>query len=299
MGGIVYFRLSDIFNKLRPKGVNTAPLLFYSEGKTIFGAMKCARPLDVAIGSRDIKQVEALLDKGANPNLVSNATGPAIKEAAKTGDLDIVKLVHKRGGDVNGRDSVGGTALHASISEMYDFNSKEQLAVMEYLLDHGARNDFTNSCDMTPLEWARQLQRPEAERLIASHMGVNTLDELKPSRQPDGSYLFDIKFEDAHTSVKAVIPGLRDAYNYINKGETGIDGQWIVKAAEQKLAAFALDGAELSLMQGGSRVTGPVDPAQPCQLMLVPEHVRKSWGKTATNENVKPLKPISFKKPAA
>jgi hypothetical protein len=299
MGGIVYFRLSDVFNKLRPKGVNTAPLLFYSEGKTIFGAMKCARPLDVAIGSRDIKAVEALLDKGANPNLVAHASGPAIKEAARIGNLDMVKLVHKRGGDVNGRDSVGGTALHASISEMYGYNMKQQLAVIQYLLDNGARTDFRNSCDMTPLEWARQLGHTEVERLLASHMGVNTLDELKPSRQPDGSYLLDIKFEDAHKSVKAVIPGLRDASNYINKGEDGIDGQWIVKAAEQKLGAFALDGAQLSLIQGGKRVDGPVDPLQPCQLMLVPEHVWKAWATPATSETMQPLKPISFRKPSA
>ncbi|MEZ0262636.1 MAG: ankyrin repeat domain-containing protein [Alphaproteobacteria bacterium] len=315
MGGIVYFRLSAVFNKLTPKGVNTAPLLFYSGDGKIFGAMKCARPLDVAIGSRDIKAVEALLDKGANPNLVAAASGPAIKEAARIGNPDMVKLVHKRGGDVNGRDSVGGTALHASISECYDFNLKDQLAVVEYLLDNGARTDLKNSCDMTPLEWARQLQRPELERAIASAMGVDTLEELKPSRQQDGTYLLDIKFEDAHTSVKAVIPGLRDAYNYISKGEEGLDGQWIVKAAEMKLGAFALDDAQLTLTQGGKPVTGPVDPAKSYQLLLVPEHIWKQRAQAAadekaafddkldkglpTDDKVKGLKPISFKKPKA
>jgi Ankyrin repeats (3 copies) len=315
MGGIVYFRLSEVFNKLMPKGVNTAPLLFYSGDGKIFGAAKCARPLDVAVARNDMKEAEALLDRGANPNLVAAAAGPAIREAAKKGNLAMVKMLHKRGADVNGRDSAGGTALHASISESYGFNNKEQVEVIEYLLDHGARTDLKNSCDMTPLEWARQLQRPELERAIATSMGVDTLDELKPARQMDGTYLLDITFEDAHTSVKAIVPGLRDAYNYIQKGEEGLDGQWIVKAAEAKLGAFALDAAQLSLTQGGKPVTGPLDPAKSYQLLLVPEHIWKQREKDAadekaafkgkldaglpTDDTVKGMKPISFKKPAA
>jgi len=315
MGGITYDRLSAVFNKLRPKGVNTAPLLFYSEKGTPFGALKLARPLDIAVVKSDLAEAERLLDKGANPNLNNHFGGPPVRDAAKKANLDMVKLLVSRGADVNGRDTAGGTALHASISEMYSFNTQQQLAVIEYLLDKGARTDLKNSCDMTPLEWARQLEKPEAERALATAMGVDTLTELKPVRQPDGTYLFDIKFEDAHTSVKAIIPGLRDAYNYVQKGPEGLDGQWIVKAAEMKLGAFALGTAQLSLTQGGKPVTGPLDPAKSYQLLLVPEHIWKQREAAAAAEKaafddklgkglptdgaVKGLKPISFKKPSA
>jgi hypothetical protein len=316
MGGITYDKLSHVFNKLRPKGVNTAPWLFFSEKGTPFGIAKLPRPLDLAVGGRDIKQVEALLDKGANPNLVTHFSGPAIKDAAKVYEPDIVKLLHKRGADVNGTDTAGGTALHAAISEMYSFNIDAQTEIIQYLLDNGARTDMKNSCDMTALEWARQLQRPEAERLIAKHMGFDTVTEIASAKKTDGTYAFPVTAGNPGDS-KIVIEGLRKIYDYPDfDTRVGKASNLTHQAARMGEEVFGLGKCEAFIRETGKTdAVTAIAGGGSYELVLLPEAVIKARLKAAadekqafddhlgaglpTNDKVKGMKPISFKKPAA
>lgn len=315
MGGITYDRLSLVFNKLRPKGVNTAPWMFYSEKGTPFGVLKMPRPLDIAIRNSDIKEVETLLDKGADPNLVTHFSGPAIKEAARTADIDIVKLVHSRGADLNGTDTAGGTALHAAVSDTYGFNAQKKLEILQYLLDNGARTDLRNSCDMTPLEWARRLGNAEAETLIAKHLGFDTCAELAPAKQPDGTYVFPVNAGEPG-SLRASIAGLRDIYALCDVETRQIPALVLTaKAAHLAENAFGLGKCAISIRETGKEAA--VDQLSfggSYELVLVPEAVLKRRAQAAADEKaafndkldkglptegkVKGLKPISFKKPS-
>jgi hypothetical protein len=237
--------LSKIFNALIPNTVNKSPrAIVFEHGRPVI--LKGPRPLDVALQNHDKAEAERLLKKGANPNLCSHFSGPALNEAVKTGDIALVKLIVENGGNVNGVNTANTTALHTAISELRHVRVAEQKEIMEYLLEKGARLDTKNSCDMTPLEWAKQLGDAQSESILAKASGVDLLDELKPFLQQDGSYQFNVTLERMPKSIKIDVPDFRDFYFYANIDDGKIDLKPVGAQISRKVSeVFGLDDARI------------------------------------------------------
>ena len=296
-----FYRLSRIFNALIPNTVNKSPrVLFFERGK--FGILKTARPLDEALRAHDHALVEELLKKGANPNLCTHFTGPALNEAVRTGDLALVKTIVEHGADINGVNTANTCALHQAVSELR--SSPSQKDILEYLLSRNPRLDIKNSCDMTPLEWARQLDNAECERILGKASGIDPLAELKPFLQQDGSYLFDATMERMPTnSIKIDVPSFRKLYFYarIEDGEINLKplGEEIAKKAatifgleDAKIGyrGNAADGYKLEIVPAG---VWRAQAEQEAEAKRVFDDILHNGIPTA--QDVQPLKPITFK----
>lgn len=297
---VIFERLSKIFNALTPNTVNKSPrALYFEHGK--FGILKTARPLDIALMNRDQAQAEALLAKGANPNLCTHFSGPALNEAVKTGQLPLVKLIIEHGGDINGVNTANATALHTAISELR--HRPEQKEILEYLLAQNPRLDIKSSCNDTPLEWARQLEDAQGERLLAKAAGIDTLDRLKPFLQTDGSYLFNANLERTQTQIKVSVPDFLEMEYYIEIQNNKIDLEHVEKGALLRASElFGLDDAKVGYR--GNATDG-------YKMELVPAGIwRAKEAQLAesqrlfddllqnglpTGQEVQPMKPISFK----
>ena len=93
-------------------------------------------PLGHAIDEDDVVIVEALLKKGANPNLTASETGETLlMSAAKYSTPEVVEALIKGGADVNARNKSGQTALTLA-------DSKDNLwrnEIVALLKRHGAK----------------------------------------------------------------------------------------------------------------------------------------------------------------
>jgi hypothetical protein len=134
-----------------------------------------ATPYMLAAASYDAKLMRLLVDHGADPRLVGDGKITALILAAGLHEvsywephtaeqdrkaLECVKLAIELGADVNSATVTGDTALHAAA---YTGST----AIIQYLVDHGARLDAEDTYGQTPLVIA--------ERLFASRMVSNVL----------------------------------------------------------------------------------------------------------------------------
>ena len=94
----------------------------------------------VAIEDDDLDKVRALLDSGLSPDthidFGENFETPLMK-AARSGTLEIARLLLDRGADVNVRDREQATALEAAVS-------RDQTAMVALLLEKGADPNTVN-----------------------------------------------------------------------------------------------------------------------------------------------------------
>ncbi|CAE8595256.1 unnamed protein product [Polarella glacialis] len=91
------------------------------------------RPLFVAAAFGQEAAVEALLKRGADPNLARADGRTALHEAARRGDLLVVQSLVQAKGDLSLADKGGSQVLHHACAE------RARLDVVEYLLGQGAR----------------------------------------------------------------------------------------------------------------------------------------------------------------
>ena len=166
---IEFKKLSDLFNRLRKETPNKAPVLFYSEKGTIFGVAKLPRPLDLAIRARDKDKVLALLQAGADPNLTTHFSGPALNEAVDINDPEMVKILLQKGADVNKANTAGATPMHRAVSPMFK-GDPQNLEIIELLLERDPALHTKDCNRQTPLAKARDHKYEEAIKLIQAHI---------------------------------------------------------------------------------------------------------------------------------
>jgi ankyrin repeat protein len=164
-------------------------------------------PLQRAAGSADLEVMQLLLDAGADPDRVTPAAeglyagdrdgawggNLALLEAARVGttttrklayrsiepgdSFKAVKLLLDKGADVNQADLAGVTALHVAAQE-------GDLALIQMLVDRGAKMDRKDEYDKTPLDWTAATPsgaggltilpaQPEAAALLRKLMGLS------------------------------------------------------------------------------------------------------------------------------
>jgi ankyrin repeat protein len=101
-----------------------------------------------------IEMVKLLLGKGADIKIRSKETqGTALMEAVGGNQPDIIRLLAQNGADVNERDVLNRSPLHAAC--MWGF-----LEVAKVLIESGARTDALDMNDLTPLMVAEQSGNP-------------------------------------------------------------------------------------------------------------------------------------------
>jgi len=110
--------------------------------------------------------VKLLLDKGANPNVVSNNPFKVtpIHSACATSSFDIVELLIKHGADVNSKQTKGVTPLHSAAH-----NGQTKLSKL--LIDNGAEINARMENGETPLFMANEKNFNETAELIIKNGG--------------------------------------------------------------------------------------------------------------------------------
>jgi uncharacterized protein len=162
-------------------------------------------PLSLACTNQNAAMVEKLLNSGANPNGVPGGT-PVLMTAARTGDVDTVKLLLTHGADVNAKGTERGqTALMWAVAEKHS-------EVARLLIDHGADVNARSTSGFTPLLFAAQQGDLDSARmLLEARANVN---EASPE---DGSPLV-VATHSGHEALalflleKGADPNATDAY---------------------------------------------------------------------------------------
>ena len=105
--------------------------------------------------------------------LVLVGCGPSvdIHEAARTGNIEVVKQYLAAGGDVNAKNKKGKTPLH--FAAIYDHQE-----IAELLIAEGADVNTMSNKGKTPLDWAIEEGHTETADLLRKH-GGKTGEDLK------------------------------------------------------------------------------------------------------------------------
>jgi len=165
----VFDKLSAAFNAVMPKDINRAPRVLVLDRKQLV-VLRQPRQLDLAIRANDIDKVVELLDKGANPNLVTDFSGPALNEAVNAGNPDMMALLLRRGAKVDVANTAGTTPLHRAVSS---FNrDEEKLPLVRILLDAGANPHAVDCHGETPLSLAKHFSNTKIEQTIVDFIAA-------------------------------------------------------------------------------------------------------------------------------
>jgi uncharacterized protein len=139
-----------------------------------------ATPLFRAALSGDLEIMRLLLDAGANPLAPTEGNTTPLMAAAGVGwhesisrgreadAIEALELLLARGGDVNAENHTGDTALHGA-------TLRGSTAIIQFLVDHGARVDTKNDKDQTPLDIAMGVP---AERIPYNEATASLLRRL-------------------------------------------------------------------------------------------------------------------------
>ena len=170
-----------IHERWTDKGIYSAARPFMDNGVNLGGST----PYLLAAQAADVEAMRLLQTLGADPRLTTYANNTAVMLAAGIGHvegsrryrperdaLEAVKLAAAAGVDVNASNANGQTALHGAVYRAAN-------SVIRYLVEAGARTDFQDELERTPLKLAEQgfnqvasLIRREAAATLLKELGA-------------------------------------------------------------------------------------------------------------------------------
>jgi len=168
--------LVDRFNAAVLKfRLNRAPLKFVLDrGHPVL--LKMPRPLDMAIKSRDFDLVKSLLDAGANPNLSTHFSSPALVEAVDwAADLKLMKLIAQYDVNVDQANKAGTTALHRIVTSSGDDTEEAFL----YLLSLKANPDLKDDFGHTPRDLIKHHSKQNLQNILDRFEKKNNVLKVK------------------------------------------------------------------------------------------------------------------------
>jgi ankyrin repeat protein len=123
-----------------------------------------------AVRQGDEGQVAKMLDE--NPRLLDRMTSYQewpLAEAAKYGQLGVVKLLAQRGANLNEAGRFSKTALHWAVEGGHE-------EVVAFLLSKDVRPNDCDTSSKTPLEWACERGYMGVVRMLVQHLGQQGMD---------------------------------------------------------------------------------------------------------------------------
>jgi uncharacterized protein len=176
------------------KGIYSAARPFMDNGVNLGGAT----PYLLAAQAADVEAMRLLQTLGADPRLATYANNTAVMLAAGIGyvegsrryrperdALEAVKLAVTAGVDVNASNANGQTALHGTVYRAAN-------TIIRYLVEAGARTDFQDELERTPLKLAEQgfnqvasLIRREAAAALLKELGAKSTPPARAPLVPD------------------------------------------------------------------------------------------------------------------
>jgi ankyrin repeat protein len=157
-----------------------------------------ATPYLLAAQAADVEAMRLLQTIGADPRVATFANNTAVMLAAGIGyvegsrryrsereALEAVKLAAGAGVDVNALNANGQTALHGAVYRAGN-------TIIRYLVEAGARTDFQDELERTPLKLAEQgfnqvasLIRREASAALLKELGAKPTPPARMPSAPD------------------------------------------------------------------------------------------------------------------
>ncbi len=176
------------------RGIYSANRPFMDNGVNLSGAT----PYVLAAQAADVDAMRMLTSLGADPRLTTYANNTAVMLAAGVGfvegsrryrperdALEAVKLAVVSGVDVNALNANGQTALHGAVYRAAN-------GIIKFLVDSGARMEFQDELERTPLKLAEQgfnqvasvIRRDSAATLLRE-LGAKPTAPAKDAKMPD------------------------------------------------------------------------------------------------------------------
>ena len=176
------------------KGIYSAARPFMDNGVNLGGAT----PYLLAAQAADVEAMRLLQTLGADPRIATFANNTAVMLAAGIGYVEgsrryrsereafeAVKLAAGAGVDVNALNANGQTALHGAVYRAAN-------TIIRYLIAAGARTDFQDELERTPLKLAEQgfnqvasLIRREAAAALLKELGAKPTPPARMPSVPD------------------------------------------------------------------------------------------------------------------
>ena len=118
------------------------------------------KSLHAAVAGGNIKEINALISKGANVNEKDAVDGRGpLYTAVADSHVDVARLLISKGASINSQDKLGMTPLHAAVLA----NQQEMVAL---LLDKGARVDLRDVDGLSPVDMALRSGQYEMVQLL-------------------------------------------------------------------------------------------------------------------------------------
>jgi ankyrin repeat protein len=183
-----------IHERWTDKGIYSAARPFMDNGVNLGGAT----PYLVAAQAADVEAMRLLQTLGADPRIATFANNTAVMLAGGIGyvegsrryrserdALEAVKLAASAGVDVNALNANGQTALHGAVYRAAN-------TIIRFLVEAGARTDFQDELERTPLKLAEQgfnqvasLIRREAAAALLKELGAKPTPPARMPSVPD------------------------------------------------------------------------------------------------------------------
>jgi Fem-1 family protein b len=153
----------------------------------------------VAAALNNFQMVKLLVEHGANVNHRTKTNSTPLRSACYNGNIDIARYLIENGGDIHIAKENNDTNLAVSVyrkhlkmasylvdelgcdvnicdndgrSPLYDAVNCGSLELVQFLLDHGARNFRAKSDQMSPLMWTAEKRRTDLMYAISSHCSL-------------------------------------------------------------------------------------------------------------------------------
>jgi len=126
------------------------------------GFLKSSSLIEAAQGGQK-KEIEKLLNQGANINVQDEYGESPILAASKRGFVEIVKILLDRGADINLADTDGSTPL-------IEASKLGHLDVVKLLLSRGANVNLKDKDNETALSYAVQNDLQEIKELLMKYV---------------------------------------------------------------------------------------------------------------------------------